>query len=71
MDVAGLSSRIERTLAHLPPTLRAVTPPAQKSTAAIDLSSAQNEVLWPELLEFYKSTVEEHATSKVGWHRSA
>lgn len=67
VPLAGLSRRIERTLTSLLPT-----PPAQDGPKrAIDLSSAQNEVIWPELLEFYKSVVEANVTSKVGSHRSA
>ncbi|KAI8935480.1 hypothetical protein NX059_008049 [Plenodomus lindquistii] len=63
---AGLSKRMERTLNGLLPTLAAIAPPAQfDPTAAIDLSSAQNEVIRPELLELYKSTVETNVSSQV------
>ncbi|KAF2853187.1 PLP-dependent transferase [Plenodomus tracheiphilus IPT5] len=63
---AGLSKRMERTLNALLPTLTAAAPPPlYDPTTAIDLSSAQNEVIRPELLEFYKSTVEENVASQV------
>jgi hypothetical protein len=53
---------VERTLGQfLPP----IAPKQYDASTAIDLSSAQNEVLRPELLEFFKSTVENNVTSKV------
>jgi hypothetical protein len=59
---SGLSSRVERTLEQfLPP----IAPKQYDASTAVDLSSAQNEVLQPELLEFFKSTVENNITSKV------
>ena len=63
---AGLSSRVQRILNDLLPRLTASAPPAQYNPSnANDLSIAQNEVLRPELLEFFKSTIEDKATSKV------
>jgi hypothetical protein len=60
----GLSTRMERTLGEF--LSKAAAPPQQyHSTTAVDLSSAQNEVLRPELLEFFKSTVDDNATSRV------
>jgi hypothetical protein len=62
----GLSSRMERTLEEFLPTTAAAAPPRQyNATTAVDLSRAQNEVLRPELLEFFKSTVDDKATSQV------
>jgi hypothetical protein len=60
---AGLSLRAARTLDGLLPG--AAAPPHAYLNAAIDLSNAQNEVLRPELLEFFKSTVEDKVTSNV------
>lgn len=63
---SGLSLRVERTLGEFLPTIAATAPPKQHdATTAVDLSSAQNEVLRPELLEFFKSTLENGVTSKV------
>jgi hypothetical protein len=44
------------------------TPPRQQhnpTPTTVDLSSAQNEVLRPELLEFFKSAVENQVSSSV------
>jgi hypothetical protein len=58
---AGLSLRAAKTLdAFLP----AAAPHANPNTVC-DVSTAQNEVLRPELLEFFKSTVEDQVTSSV------
>ena len=63
---AGLSSRLEGTLKELLPAFAAAAPPGQYDpTTAVDLSTAQNEVLRPELLEFFKRTVEDKVTSEV------
>jgi hypothetical protein len=62
----GLSSRMDRTLEEFLPTIAAAAPPRDYDpSTAVDLSSAQNEVLRPELLEFFKSTVEDKVTDKV------
>lgn len=62
----GLSLRVRETL-HIGPGLNAASHPKQhNAVTAIDLSSAENEVLRPELLEFFKSTVEDaHLTDQV------
>ncbi|KAH7083187.1 pyridoxal phosphate-dependent transferase [Paraphoma chrysanthemicola] len=58
---AGLSLRAAKTLdAFLP----AAAPHANPNTVC-DVSTAQNEVLRPELLEFFKSTVEDQVTSSA------
>ncbi|KAL5118874.1 hypothetical protein ACEQ8H_003197 [Pleosporales sp. CAS-2024a] len=59
---SGLSSRAQqRTLAH-----RAAAPPqAYDSATAVDLSSAQNELLRPELLAFLKSIIQDQTASEV------
>jgi hypothetical protein len=63
---SGLSSRMERALDEVLPSITAAaTPQHYDATAAVDLSSAQNEVLRPELVEFFKSTVEDKVTGKV------
>jgi len=63
---SGLSSRTEETLKQLLPAFAAAAPPKHYNpTTAVDLSTAQNEVLRPELLEFFKSTVEDKVTSQV------
>ncbi|OAL53974.1 PLP-dependent transferase [Pyrenochaeta sp. DS3sAY3a] len=56
----GLSLRVRETLHKVVPGLNAASPSEQRNAVtAIDLSSAENEVLRPELLEFFKSTVED------------
>ncbi|KAH3904619.1 hypothetical protein HBI56_214050 [Parastagonospora nodorum] len=63
---AGLSLRAEKTLEDLLPAIAAGAPPRQyDATTAVDLSSAQNEVLRPELVRLLQSTVEDKITSKV------
>ncbi|KAH7396693.1 pyridoxal phosphate-dependent transferase [Phaeosphaeria sp. MPI-PUGE-AT-0046c] len=58
----GLSTRMQSAVEEFAPT----TPPTHSNTAnVIDLSTAQNEVLRPELVEFFKSTVEDKATGNV------
>lgn len=59
----GLSTRMQKAVEKFAPT----TPPPTHSNPAtvVDLSTAQNEVLRPELLEFFKSTIEDKATSNV------
>jgi hypothetical protein len=57
---------MERALEEWLPATASATPPKHyDATTAVDLSSAQNEVLRPELLEFFKSTVEDKTTSQV------
>jgi hypothetical protein len=58
---------MERTLEGFLPAIGAAAPPKQRNhtTSIVDLSSAQNEVLRPELLEFLKSTVEDKGSSSV------
>lgn len=63
---AGLSLRAEKNLEDLLLSIAAGAPPKQyNATAAVDLSSAQNEVLRPELVRLLQSTIEDKATSKV------
>lgn len=63
----GLSARMRVTLDAL-----AANPPSGASHASgaashtIDLSTAQNEVIRPELLEFFKTVVEDRITEQVG-----
>lgn len=61
---AGLSSRADRTLKEFLP---AAAPPEQRQhpTNLVDLSTAQNEVLRPELLEFFRTVVEDKVKSEV------
>jgi hypothetical protein len=61
---SGLSLRMERTLKELLPAIAA--PPRQYiPTTTVDLSSAQNEVLRAEVLELFKSTIEDKGSSSV------
>ncbi|KAH7350503.1 pyridoxal phosphate-dependent transferase [Pyrenochaeta sp. MPI-SDFR-AT-0127] len=63
---SGLSVRVQRTLDELLPVFAAAAPPKQYNpTSAVDLSNAQNEVLRSELLEFFKSTIEDQLTSEA------
>ena len=62
----GLSSRMRATLSALGSRPLSRTSQEQGGdSATIDLSSAQNEVIRPELLEFFKSLVEEKITEQV------
>jgi hypothetical protein len=63
---SGLSGRMVNALDELR-TQSAKFVPAKiyDSAETIDLSDAQNEVLRPELLEFFKTTVEDKLTEKV------
>ncbi|KAF1961735.1 PLP-dependent transferase [Byssothecium circinans] len=63
---SGLSSRMVHALEDLIPKAAATAAPEKCDLATcIDLSNAQNEVLRPELLEFFKTAVEDRATQKV------
>ena len=69
---AGLSLRMHKALQELVPAFAAAAPPKQYNPAtAVDLSSAQNEVLRAELLELFKTTVEDKVTSEVNSGPSA
>jgi aspartate/methionine/tyrosine aminotransferase len=61
---SGLSSRVEGTLKALLPV---AAPPYRHNSTTVDLSTAQNEVIRPELLQFFKSTVEDQVTSEVSF----
>ncbi|KAF2875213.1 pyridoxal phosphate-dependent transferase [Massariosphaeria phaeospora] len=63
---SGLSTRMESAIDELVSKASATAPTSQYGSAGvIDLASAQNEVLRPELLEFFKTTVEERLATKV------
>ncbi|KAF1845286.1 PLP-dependent transferase [Cucurbitaria berberidis CBS 394.84] len=63
---SGLSLRMQTTLEELLPAFGATAPLKQYNpTASIDLSSAQNEVLRSELVEFFKSTIEDKLTGQA------
>jgi hypothetical protein len=63
---SGLSTRMSSALEELFPKIDAVAPhKLYDPTTAIDLSCAQNEVLRTELIEFFKTTVENKLTAKV------
>ncbi|KAJ4371194.1 hypothetical protein N0V83_004410 [Neocucurbitaria cava] len=63
---SGLSLRAQRTLDELLPGFAAAAPPKQYDpTTSIDLSTAQNEVLRPELIELFKSTVNDKITAQA------
>ncbi|KAG9187385.1 hypothetical protein G6011_05256 [Alternaria panax] len=67
MDPA-LSRRTQKTLKDLLPAFPASAPPQQPFdpfSTAIDLSRAVNEVIHPELLEFFRSTVIDNITSEA------
>ncbi|KAF1946035.1 PLP-dependent transferase [Clathrospora elynae] len=64
----GLSRRMVKTLNELLPAFAVGAPPEQhdaSTPAPIDLSRALNEVIHPELLEFFTSTVEDKVTSEA------
>ena len=72
MMESGLSLRVQETLDELLPVFDAATPQDHHNpTTAIDLASAQNEVLRPELVELFKSIVEDKVTSQVCLHQDA
>ena len=56
---------MSRTLDNLTSSSAAAPPKIHDPTAYVDLSDAQNEVLRPELLEFFKTTIEAKLTKKV------
>jgi hypothetical protein len=63
---SGLSARMEGTLNEFLPKFAAAAPPKHPtSTTAVDLSTAQNELIRPELLELFKSTVENEVAGEV------
>jgi hypothetical protein len=65
-----LSLRTQKTLKDLLPAFPASAPPQQRFdpfSTTIDLSRAVNEVIHPELLKFFKSTVEDELTNEVCW----
>lgn len=63
---SGLSLRAQRTLDELLPGFAAAAPPKQYDpTTSVDLSTAQNDVLRPELIELFKSTVNDKITGQV------
>jgi hypothetical protein len=62
----GLSLRAQKLLPEFTP---GAPPPPQRQfdpDTTIDLSYAVNELVHPQLLEFFKSTVEDNVTSEVG-----
>jgi hypothetical protein len=66
MMESGLSRRTHQTLDALLPAFAAGAPPKHcDPSTTIDLSRALNEVIRPELLEFFKGIVEHELTSEV------
>ena len=61
----GLSRRMRATMNSLAPNSPSASRSGDEESAAIDLSTAQNEVIRPELLEFFKSMVEDKITEHV------
>lgn len=65
----GLSNRMRETLKTLGSRPLSVSPQQSDDVStAIDLSTAQNQVIRPELLEFFKSLVEDKMTEKVSMY---
>ncbi|KAF2686281.1 PLP-dependent transferase [Lentithecium fluviatile CBS 122367] len=63
---SGLSNRMGRTLDELRSrSAHHLSSKKSESVETIDLSNAQNEVLRPELVEFFKTTVEDKLTGKA------
>lgn len=60
---AGLSPRMQRAVEEFAP--RASKHSIREREDTIDLSTAQNETLRPELVEFFKSTIEDKAGGNV------
>ncbi|RAR16495.1 spindle pole body component alp14 [Stemphylium lycopersici] len=61
-----MMKRTKKTLQELVPAFAAsARPPQQAGPLPIDLSRALNETIHPELLEFFKSTVENSVTSEA------
>lgn len=72
MMESGLSLRMQKTLDELLPVFTTATPQKHHNlTTCIDLANAQNEVLRSELVELFKSTVEDKVTSQVCIHQVA
>lgn len=63
---SGLSKRMARSLDEVRPKSAAFAPCKNYNpSTAIDLSTAQNEVLRPELQEFFTTTIENKLNSEV------
>lgn len=64
---SGLSQRTQKALRELLPTFAASAPQQQgdHSSTAVDLARGLNEVIHPELLEFFRSTQERNIASDV------
>jgi hypothetical protein len=63
---SGLSDRMENVLNELQTKSANLVPTKRfDPTETINLSSAQNEVLRPELVEFFKTAVEDKLTGEV------
>ena len=63
---SGLSLRMQTAIKELVPLAAAVAPPKHPDpTSPLDLASAQNELLRAELLEFFKTTVEDNVTGQT------
>jgi hypothetical protein len=67
---SGLSARMSKAVKELLPVSAAHAPPKNyNATTAIDLSTAQNEILRKELQEFFKTAVEDKLTADVSFTR--
>jgi len=62
---SGLSDRVVTALGELNTGSTQHSTTKFDHTELINLSNAQNEVLRPELVEFFKTTVEDKLTGKV------
>jgi hypothetical protein len=62
---SGLSDRMVMAMDELRAEFDQHPTTKSDHTEPICLSNAQNEVLRPELVEFFKTTVEDQLTSKV------
>ena len=54
---------MEKTINKNDPTTLTLVPQSTQRPPAIDLSNAQNEVLRPELLDFFKHVVQNEMTT--------
>ena len=64
----GLSNRMRKTLKTLGSRPLSVAQQPNDVSTTIDLSTAQNQVIRPELLEFFKSVVEDKITEQVSMY---
>lgn len=65
---SGLSPRTERIAGEVDPTPLTLAPPLTQHPSTIDLSTAQNEIIRPGILDVFKSIVQNGINIDVSAH---